>query len=333
MRKIKRLLSLVIAVTMVAALLVMPAAALSVEATPAQVPVQVNGKTVKLQAYCVKGNNYFRLRDVASVLSGSDKKFQIIYDGLSNRINLLPGTAYTPVGGELGLTETKSSVPASSTVYTVYIEGVKVDMAAYFIGVYNYVKLRDIAAAVNFGVSFISESQTIALDTAAGYVSDRKTQAELDITLVGDSLGVGVTPVLQDTYPKLISDAKVSRQFYEGYGVVQALLSEGRLGSVVVVELGTNGDIDESDLRALVDLIGGSRKIVFVNIQVDRSWCARDNKTLADVLPDYPNTAIADWYSASVGQPDYFASDMVHPNSAGALVLADVIADAVEQLR
>ena len=282
-------------------------------------------------AYLINGNNYFKLRDIAYQLRGTSKQFQVTYDGLSKEVFLYSGMAYTNVGGEMTVTDSTASVTATPTPFAVYLNGRKLSLSAFVIGTSNYVKLRDIAAAIDFGVMYAGRTDTILIDTQAQYIPDKPNPAELSITLVGDSIGLDVEPYLRDIYPKLVVDSKVSRQFYEGVDVVQGLLDSGSLGQAVVIELGTNGDIEESDMRTIIELLGANRKIVFVNIQVDRSWCAGDNRTLSRVALDYPNVFIADWYSASIGQDDYFYSDMVHPNHAGSLVLAKVISDAVNR--
>ena len=86
-------------------------------------------------------------------------------------------------------------------------------------------------------------------------------------------------------------------------------------------------------MRALIELIGCNRKIVFVNCQIPRSWGTSDNETIAAVTADYTNTIIADWYSASLDQDGYLYSDYVHPTIKGATVMAQVVADAVQKIQ
>ncbi len=63
--------------------------------------MQINGKQVAFNAYSINDNNYFKLRDIAKVLSGTKKQFEVTWNGATKSIELKPNTAYTAVGGEL----------------------------------------------------------------------------------------------------------------------------------------------------------------------------------------------------------------------------------------
>ena len=47
--------------------------------------------------------------------------------------------------------------------------GAEIAAGAYLIGGENYFRLRDIAAALDFAVTWDNEAKTIAIDTASGY--------------------------------------------------------------------------------------------------------------------------------------------------------------------
>lgn len=70
-------------------------------ANPMKSIVLVNGKAVAFDAYNIGGNNYFKLRDVANAINGSEKQFEVTWDGSKNAINLISNNAYTAVGGEM----------------------------------------------------------------------------------------------------------------------------------------------------------------------------------------------------------------------------------------
>jgi hypothetical protein len=143
----------------------------------------------------------------------------------------------------------------------------------------------------------------------------------MKVTLIGIPLGIDIAPYLQQYFPNLYVDAAVSRQFSEAKGIVQQLIESDSLGQAVIIELGSNGIISESHLRALIELIGSEINVVFINIQVPRSWCEGNNATLSKVCAEYANVAVADWYSVSDGQDEFFYSDDVHPNSIGSPIL------------
>lgn len=140
-------------------------------ATPTSSTVLVNGKSVSFDAYTIDGNNYFKLRDLAYILSGTAKQFEVEWDGGNNAIRLTSGKSYTSVGGEMDSKGTGSKT-ATPTTSTVHIDGVKVNLTAYTIDGNNYFKLRDIGQAFNFGVDWDGAKNTILIDTSKGYTAD-----------------------------------------------------------------------------------------------------------------------------------------------------------------
>lgn len=140
-------------------------------ALPTKSSVLVNGKSVSFEAYNIGGNNFFKLRDIAMALGGSAKQFGVSWDEAKKSIALSSGTAYAPVGGELALSGNTAAVEATRSSVSVYLDGKLISLTAYNIGGYNYIKLRDVGAAINFGVGWNAETSTISLDTAVGYTA------------------------------------------------------------------------------------------------------------------------------------------------------------------
>ncbi len=150
------------------------------------------------------------------------------------------------------------------------------------------------------------------------------------VTAVGDSIMIDMEPNLQADIPGIAVDGAVSRQFETGIGVVQADRAAGTLGSVLVVELGTNGTVTSDDVDAMMAAAAGVKRVVFVNVDVPRSWEQSDNATLAAGVARYPGVAVlADWFSLSSPHPEWFAADQVHLQPAGAAALAGLIAQNV----
>lgn len=73
----------------------------NVTAKPTSGKVLVNGVDQNFEAYNIDGNNYFKLRDLAMVVSGTVKQFEVTWDGERNAINLISGKPYTVSGGEM----------------------------------------------------------------------------------------------------------------------------------------------------------------------------------------------------------------------------------------
>jgi hypothetical protein len=162
----KRWLSFFIAVLLAAAL-VLPAGA--VTAQPTGSTVLVDGEKVDFVAYNIDGSNYFKLRDIAQALSGSQASFEVGWDGEKSVISLQKGPAYTAVGGELSGTAVADPQPVR-TGAALTIDGKPFGIAAYNIADNNFFKLRDLAAVLDFGVGWDESANTIAIDTGESYV-------------------------------------------------------------------------------------------------------------------------------------------------------------------
>jgi len=150
-------------------------------ATPTSASVLVNGQSISFEAYNIDGSNYFKLRDLAKVLSGTEKQIAVGWDSTKNAISLTSGKAYTPVGGELTSSGKVAAQPAELSTATVYLDGARASLTAYNINGNNYFKLRDVASAISFGVGWDEKTSTITIDTAIGYSSGKLTVHFLDV--------------------------------------------------------------------------------------------------------------------------------------------------------
>jgi len=140
-------------------------------ATPADQAVLVNNEPVILGSYNIGGNNYFKLRDLAFALSGTDKQFDVSWDSASNTIVLVSGQPYTAIGGEMS--ESGDGIKSPKAVASrIILDGEEIALIAYFINGSNYFKLRDIRDALGFEVNWDAENNTIAIGAMAGYSAD-----------------------------------------------------------------------------------------------------------------------------------------------------------------
>lgn len=124
-----------------------------VSAAPTNDKLSVDGKEAAPAAYKINGANYFKLRDVAMMLSGTESQFSIKHDGEKNVIMITTGQPYAPIGGELGDPPTQSST-ANPSNDAVYINGEKVELTAYKIDGANYYGVRELGKALGFNVGW-----------------------------------------------------------------------------------------------------------------------------------------------------------------------------------
>ena len=138
-------------------------------AQPTASKVLVNGEYISFDAYSINDSNYFKLRDIAYVLNGTTKQFDVSWDDANNAIILTSGKAYMTVGGEMVGKGSGDKTP-THTDSKIILNGKEVAFTAYSIEGNNYFKLRDIGAAFDFGVDWDDANDTIAIDTGKGYI-------------------------------------------------------------------------------------------------------------------------------------------------------------------
>ena len=144
---------------------------IALTALPVNSAVLINGEPVAFDAYNIAGNNFFKLRDLAYVLSDTEKQFSVIWDEENQSIGLHSGIEYTPVGGEMAVSNPSACTPLP-TMSRIFLDGREISLAAYSINGNNYFKLRDIGEVFDFGLHWDEETRTIAIDTASSYTAD-----------------------------------------------------------------------------------------------------------------------------------------------------------------
>lgn len=141
----------------------------AVTAAPTKSAVLVNGRSVAIEAYSINDNNYFKLRDIAMAINETGKQFGVSWDSQKSSIVMTSKTKYISVGGEMACSGNTANVGTAKTSAVVCLDGKTLSLTAYNIGGYNYIKLRDMASAINFGVTYDEKTSTIGVDTTAGY--------------------------------------------------------------------------------------------------------------------------------------------------------------------
>ena len=126
------------------------------------------------------------------------------------------------------------------------------------------------------------------------------------VTAVGDSVMLDYQDPLKTSIPGINVDAAVSRQWSDGESILQTLKADGQLGGDVIVGLGTNGPITDTDFDNMMAILGGASRVVFVNVHVDRPWQDPNNAVLANGATRYPNVVVADWATLAAQNPQWF---------------------------
>lgn len=130
--------------------------------------ITVNGTSKSLYAVNINGNNFLKLRDLAYILSGTTKQFNVNYTLSTNTAAITSLTAYVndssnPVNQPIVL----SNPQLSSQIVTV--DGKSAYPVAYNVAGSNYVNLRQVCAMLDIGLTFSSANNSIAITTANSY--------------------------------------------------------------------------------------------------------------------------------------------------------------------
>jgi len=150
--------------------------------------IYINGEKANLTAYLINGSNYFKLRDIGQALD-----FGVDWDSETQSVQVDSSKPYTPAQAQgddspddspddsdtdasEGATDNASSDAIESiglSAQRIYIDGELTSFTAYLINGSNYFKLRDIGQALNFGVDWDSETQSVQVDSSKPYTPPR----------------------------------------------------------------------------------------------------------------------------------------------------------------
>lgn len=147
----------------------LPFAGAAESAAPSQNEIFVDGEAQNISAYMIEGNNYFKLRDFAAIVNGTEKQFQVEWDQTSQSIRMTSGIPYTLVGGELSNSGTHSQT-AYETTSAIYLDGEQIAFTGYSIAGNNYFKLRDMAKRFDIGIEYDAKTGQVQIMTDRSYV-------------------------------------------------------------------------------------------------------------------------------------------------------------------
>ena len=136
-----------------------------------QVSVQnlyVNGTAKTLNAVNIKGNNFLKLRDLAYLLDGTSKQFNVTYTESINTAHIHSLTSYVndpqnPVNQPITLSRPQLSSQK------VTLDGSNAYPIAYNVAGSNYVNLRQVCAMLDIGLTYSAATNTVTITTANSY--------------------------------------------------------------------------------------------------------------------------------------------------------------------
>jgi peptidoglycan/LPS O-acetylase OafA/YrhL len=157
----------------------------------------------------------------------------------------------------------------------------------------------------------------------------KEIQTKILPVVFGDSVVLGARESLKAVMGDISIDAAVSRQPEEIAERIRVRRDERRLGPDVVIHMGTNGIVQEEDLKPILEELRDRNRVVVVNVRVPRVWMKPTNEMIGSLVGQYPNVRLADWNAVSKGKKGYFAPDGVHLTKTGAEVFGNLVNDTL----
>ncbi len=96
-----------------------------------------------------------------------------------------------------------------------------------------------------------------------------------------------------------VVDARENRQAKEMVADIQAAAANGRLGPVVVVQVGTNGTVTDAELEAIVAAVPATTRLSFLTVKADQPWIDPNNDKIRNLPATHPAVGVIDWQSAA----------------------------------
>ncbi len=172
-----------------------------------------------------------------------------------------------------------------------------------------------------------AEEAANSANTEDDVITDTATPG---LWVTGDSVILGIRNVLASYERIELINARVGRQIGE---LIEVARTDQKFvaNSQVVLNLGNNNRLIESDVTALFEIVKDQPRVIVVNTAVPRSWRDENNAIISKVSSRYPNTTLIDWQKLSEGHPEYFASDGVHLNPPGVNAYVSAILEVLRR--
>ncbi|WP_054741239.1 transglutaminase domain-containing protein [Cellulosilyticum ruminicola] len=176
-------------------------------ATPMAARFVVNNEEVCVDAYTIEENNYFKLRDFAMAMKGTQKEFEVTWQSQLGAINLVSHKAYTVEDSKLkkGTNRPKEAVVSEAKVYK---DEKDTGLTVYKIGGSNYFKLRDLGNLIDVNIIWDSNAKEVKVNVPLGNMN-QSVLTGAPITIQKDALKLPVSdienyPIVQSAYENIL---------------------------------------------------------------------------------------------------------------------------------
>lgn len=165
-------------------------------------------------------------------------------------------------------------------------------------------------------------------------LKDFERYRHLPLSMIGDSVSVIAGYAMDPYLPGLYLDAKSNRQTNEAFTHYQSLVQDKMLGEMLVMALGTNGDIDEENLEEVWKALDG-RPMLLLTIVLPYAGQEKErNDALRHFAKTHDQVWLVEWNRYAKSHPEFFQEDAIHPSTEGCKAFCQLItAKVMEVLR
>lgn len=132
------------------------------------------------------------------------------------------------------------------------------------------------------------------------------------VTAVGDSVMLGAAHQLAQDVPGIDLDASIGRQVFQAIRLLRERKASGQLGGIVLLHIGNNGEFSAEEFDQLMEVVGPSRRVVFLTLKVSRSWEAENNRVISEGVARHRRAVLVDWQAALEQHPEVLWNDGTH---------------------
>ncbi len=141
--------------------------------------MRVDGKPINIDGYNIKGNNYYKLRDIAVILSETEKAFDVDYNHEDDQVIIMRNKPYSMAGSGLSRI-TKAKAKGKLRLAGFYLDEEELRISSVNILGSNYLKLRDLASFIGFSVEYDAKKDEILIYTKDHEAPDLGQDGDFD---------------------------------------------------------------------------------------------------------------------------------------------------------
>ena len=138
------------------------------------------------------------------------------------------------------------------------------------------------------------------------------SEGTVRVTAIGDSVMLGAAHQLAEDVPGIDLDAAVGRQISQAIALLRERRDSGRLGPVVLLHIGNNGVFTDKQFEQVMEVVGPSRRVVFLSLKVTRSWEDGNNEVIRQGVERHRRAVLVDWRAALEEHPEVLWDDGTH---------------------